>query len=80
MTSAAEPIALPRASVTNRLTGACVAVIRRTSTVTHTADHAILRHRDVIIGDAVVAPATSAARYAADGNDGADERTRGRDR
>ena len=49
------------------LTGACVAVITRTNAVTATAIHATLRHCAVIIGDAAVVPATSAARYAIDG-------------
>ncbi len=44
------------------LTGACVAVIVRTTAATPTAIQAILRHGAVIIGEAAVVPATSAAR------------------
>ncbi len=49
------------------LTGAWVAVITRTNAVIATASQATLRHGAVIIGDAAVVPATSAARYAIDG-------------
>ena len=52
----------PSVTVTAMLTGAWVALSTRTAAAMPTADHATRRHGAAISGDAVVAPATSAAR------------------
>ncbi len=66
-TSATLPTTLPSTTVTTTLTGVSVALMKRTTTATATASHDVRLHASGINGEAVAAPATSAARYADDG-------------